>query len=101
MAAISVSARERAPFFCTYPTVLRISPARMIMMAMTTINSMRVKARLTENDECRMTNDEGMTKCRMSRLREGPAWQANVEGLINAEERMRARFLSSFVIRIS
>ena len=48
-----------------------------------------------------MTKDEGMTKCRMSRLREGPAWQANVEGLINAEERMRARFLSSFVIRHS
>ena len=71
------------------------------MMAMTTISSMRVKARLAEDDECRMTNDECLTKCRMSRLREAPARQANVEGLINAEERMRARFLSSFVIRIS
>jgi hypothetical protein len=49
-------------------------------MAMTTISSMRVKAPLARDAECRMPNIEGMTK---------------------PEERMRARFLSSFVIRIS
>ena len=50
------------------------------MMAITTISSMRVKAPPAPDDEARMSN---------------------VEGLINLEDRMRARFLSSFVIRIS
>src|ERR687891_418879 len=51
-----------------------------MMMAITTISSMRVKAPPAPNDEARMSN---------------------VEGLINPEDRMRARFFSSFVIRIS
>src|SRR5438046_10628595 len=44
MAAISVSARDRAAFFRTYPIVLRINPARMMMIAMTTSNSTRLNA---------------------------------------------------------
>jgi len=44
MEAISVSARERAAFLCTYPIVLRTNPAKMMMIAMTTSSSMRVNA---------------------------------------------------------
>ena len=41
---MSVSARARAPFFRTYPIVLRINPASTMMIAMTTSNSTRLNA---------------------------------------------------------